>query len=213
MKTTSPVSRSKIPTKYTEMSFAEVVFYLGKIRTFPPKCRILPRSPLLATKSSAWSSNICTGHQFGSTAIPTIGASPFGLLDFKVRIISLHNLLVYNQWPISNSQQQIRTINRNACISHRWYSDKSSDKSSREHDNDDDDEDENDGKKKSKRSVPSLGEDFIVWPSFFRTITNAFRVFYLRYKFDRNFSLLEFQGGAKQALQVCIPLAECSVRF
>lgn len=100
-------------------------------------------------------------------------------------------------------QQQVKNLT-NSCSARRWYSDKASDRSSRKRDEKDEDDDEtsNDNKHQSKRSIPKLGDDVIVWPNFFRTISNTFNLTYAQFFYDRQFSLVDFFAGAKHALQV-----------
>lgn len=185
------------------MTFTEIVVQLGKINAFPSKCRLVPRLPLFAIKQSGRSSHSSTGRQCNSTTIPKIGRSSFGVFDFKVRFMALHNLLVYNKFHGLILQQQIRNVNGNAFSTQRWYSEKSSDKSDQKRDEKDDDGND-DSEKPSKRTVPSLGEDVIVWPNFFRTVKNSWVVLYMRFNLDREFNLMDFAEGTKQALQVCL---------
>lgn len=100
-------------------------------------------------------------------------------------------------------QQEVKNSTK-SCSARRWYSDKGSDRSSKKRDEKDDDDDEtsNDNKNQSKRSIPKLGDDVIVWPNFFRTIKNTYNLAYGRFFFDSQFSLKEFLTGAKHALQV-----------
>lgn len=185
------------------MTFTEILVQLGKINTFSSKCRIVPRLPLFAIKQSGRSSHSSTGSQCNSTTVPKIGRNSFGVFDFKVRFMVLHNLLVYNKFNGLISQQQIRNVNRNACSTQRWYSEKGSNKSDQKRDEKDDDGDD-DSEKPSKRTVPSLGEDVIVWPNFFRTLKNSWVILYMRFNVDRQFNLMEFVVGTRQALQVPI---------
>lgn len=106
-------------------------------------------------------------------------------------------------------QSQLGDAIRNSCAAQRCYSDKASDKSNRKrHDEDDDNDDDEDSNKNSKRTVPSLGEDVIVWPNFFKTIKNSWNMFYIRMFLDQQFNLMDFVMGTRQALQVpsnCFP--------
>lgn len=100
-------------------------------------------------------------------------------------------------------QPQIGNAIRNSCAAQRCYSDKASDKSNRKrHDEDVDNDDDDDNKRGSKRTVPSLGEDVIIWPNFFKTLKNSWNIFYIRLFLDKQFHLMDFVMGTRQALQV-----------
>lgn len=100
--------------------------------------------------------------------------------------------------------QQHMPNSSNCCNAWRWYSDKGSNTSSRKTDEKDDDDDDtsNDNNKQSKRTVPKLGENLVVWPNFFLSIKNSCSIIYAHLFFDQQLTLMEFMTGAKHALQV-----------